>query len=124
MKKLLLLLLALLALGPALAIAGDYGYTQPYLNIIAPNQIDGVSVTNSTFSVPTARKGTFVCTSGGSITVANANMLVTSNVIISLNTAGGTVSTPPAMKSVATGTNFIALCATSDTSTYNYAILN
>lgn len=75
-------------------------------------------------SFAAARKGTFVCTGAGSITVANANMLVTSNVIISMNTAGGTITTPPAMKSVSTGVNFIVLCGATDTSTYNYVILN
>lgn len=73
---------------------------------------------------PSTRSGTFVCSSGGSITVANSNVLPTSNVIISLNSAGGTISTPPAIKSISSGVNFVALCATSDTSTYNYVILN
>ena len=89
-----------------------YGSTTP-----AP-----VSVTTVTFQA--ARKSTFVCTSGGTITVSNTNMLVTSNVIISLNTAGGTISTPPAMKTVTAASGFTVLCATSDTSTYNYVILN
>lgn len=45
-------------------------------------------------------------------------------VSISLNTAGGTITTSPAMKSVTPATGFTVLCATLDTSTYNYDILN
>ncbi len=78
----------------------------------------------TTISGPAGRKGTFVCTGGGSITVSNANMAATSNVIISMNAQGGTITTPPAFKSVSASTNFIVLCGTTDTSTYNYIILN
>lgn len=72
----------------------------------------------------TARKGTFVCTAAGTITIANALELVTSDVVISLNVAGGTITTSPAMKTVTSGTGFTVLCGASDTSTYNYDILN
>ena len=57
-----------------------------------------------------ARKGTFVCTAAGTITISNTNELITSDVIISLNTAGGTISTAPAMKTVTSGTGFTVLC--------------
>ena len=77
-----------------------------------------------TISVAAARKGTFVCTAAGTITISNTNELVTSDVVISLNTAGGTVTTVPAVKTVTSGTGFTVLCGASDTSTYNYDILN
>lgn len=70
------------------------------------------------------RKGTFICTAGGTIPITNANETATSDVIISLNTAGGTITTPPAMKTVTAGTGFTVLCGASDTSTYGYDILN
>lgn len=73
---------------------------------------------------PAARNGTFVCTAGGTITISNTNQAATSNVVISLNVAGGTITTPPAMKTVTAGTGFTVLCGASDTSTYNYNILN
>ena len=56
--------------------------------------------------------------------MSNTNETPTSDVVISLNTARGTISTPPAMKMVATGTGFTVLCGAADTSTYNYDILN
>ena len=77
-----------------------------------------------TVQTPTARKGTFVCTAAGTITIANTNEAVTSDVIISLKTAGGTISTAPAMKTVTAGTGFTVLWGAADTSTYNYNILN
>ena len=54
------------------------------------------------FSVQTAaaRKGTFVCTNAGSIVVANAKETATSDVIISMNTLGRTITTPLAMKTI------------------------
>jgi len=84
----------------------------------------GAAFIGGTFTPSAARKGTFVCTVGGTITIANANELGTSDVIISLNTAGGTISTAPAMKTVTSGTGFTVLCGSADTSTYNYDILN
>jgi hypothetical protein len=80
--------------------------------------------TANSLHVIAARKGTFVCTAAGTITISNTNELVTSDVIISLNTAGGTISTSPAMKTVTSGTGFTVLCGAADTSTYNYSILN
>lgn len=82
------------------------------------------SITGGTLNVVAARKGTFVCTGAGTITITNANELVTSDVFISLNTAGGTITTPPAMKTVTSGTGFTVLCGATDTSTYNYDIPN
>ena len=79
---------------------------------------------NGALYLPAARKGTFVCTASGTITISNTNELATSDVIISLNTAGGTISTSPAMKTVTAGSNFTVLCGAGDTSTYNYDILN
>lgn len=73
---------------------------------------------------PAARKGTFVCTAGGTITISNTNETATSDVVISLNVAGGTIATPPAMKTVTAATGFTVLCAAADTSTYNYNVLN
>ena len=79
---------------------------------------------NGSYGFPAGRKGTFVCTGAGTITITNSNMLATSNVIISMNAQGGTITTPPAMKTVTAGTGFTVLCGATDTSTYNYVILN
>lgn len=67
--------------------------------------------------------GTFVCTGGGTITISNSNFATTDAVIISMNTAGGTITTPPAFKTVSGGSQFQVLCGATDTSTYNYALI-
>ena len=79
---------------------------------------------SSALAFPSGRKGTFVCTGAGTITISNTNMTATSNVIISMNAQGGTITTPPAFKTVTASTGFTVLCGATDTSTYNYVILN
>jgi len=86
--------------------------------------LDGSLISTGSLTLAAARKGTFTCTAGGTITIANTNETTTSDVVISLNTAGGTISTPPAMKTVTAGTGFTVLCGAADMSTYNYDILN
>ena len=78
----------------------------------------------ATYALPSARKGTFVCTAAGSIVVTNSNFISTSDVIITMNTPGGTITTPPAYKTLTSGTSFTVLCGATDTSTYNYSIWN
>ena len=58
------------------------------------------------------------------IAISNTNYTSTSDVIITMNTAGGTITTPPAFKTTTPSTGFSVLCGASDTSTYNYSILN
>jgi hypothetical protein len=102
---------------PASATAGTvYGGTA--------NPVNVGPLVGATVNVPSARGGSFVCTGGGTITIANANELATSDVLFSLNAQGGTITTPPAMKTVTAGTGFTVLCGATDTSTYNYVILN
>ena len=66
--------------------------------------------------------GTFTCTGGGTITVANANLDAGSTIWMTLKTAGGTVAAP-FVATVTPGTGFTATCGASDTSVYNYVIL-
>lgn len=68
--------------------------------------------------------GTFICTSGGTISVSNTSVAASDFIGVSLNTVGGTVSTAPAIATLTASTGFSAKCATSDTSTYNYAIIS
>jgi hypothetical protein len=67
--------------------------------------------------------GPFICTSGGSITVSNTNVAISDGIGISLNTVGGSISAPPFITAITASTSFVAKCATSDTSTYNYWII-
>jgi hypothetical protein len=73
---------------------------------------------------PSARKGTFTCTAGGTITITNSYVLATSDIPITLNTAGGTITTTPVFKTNTPGTGFTIGCGATDTSVYNYNVLN
>lgn len=78
----------------------------------------------ATLNVAAARVGTFVCTNAGTISISNASVVATSAIVISMNAQGGTITTPPAMKTITAGTGFSVLCGATDTSTYNYDVLN
>lgn len=97
--------------------------TDTNVGIIFNVQGTGKLTLNGPLAFLATRKGTFTCTAGGSITVANTNVVAASDIIITLSSAGGTVA-PVTVKSKSVGTNFIALCGGSDTSVYNYNILN
>lgn len=84
----------------------------------------GDAVFNGGVSPGSSRKGTFTCTSGGSIAVTNANGSTTSDIIITLNAIGGTLTWNPRVSVPPNGTQFTVLCASLDTATYNYDILN
>lgn len=66
--------------------------------------------------------GTFTCTGGGTITVANSQVTANTVVAFGLKTAGGTVAAP-FEKTVTVGTGFTVGCGGSDTSIYSYLIL-
>lgn len=71
------------------------------------------------------RTGTFTANSTNSVSVANK--LVTSNsaIVITLKTVGGTVgNSTPAIKTITPGTGFTVTALASDTSVYNYTILD
>ena len=70
--------------------------------------------------------GTFICTAAGTISISNTSVDSTSDITISMapGGAGGTITTPPAFKTVTAGTGFTVLCGASDTSTYRYRIWN
>lgn len=69
------------------------------------------------------RAGTFVATGATAVTVANTNVLLTTPVVFSLNTVGGTVGAYPVINTITSGVGFTVLTSLGDTSTYNYSIL-
>lgn len=70
------------------------------------------------------RVGTFVANGTSAVAVANTSVAISDNIVISLNTPGGTVGViPPAIISVTAGTGFSIKAQALDTSTYNYAII-
>lgn len=65
--------------------------------------------------------GTFVATGATAVTVANTNVLATTLIGISLNTVGGTPSTP-VITTLTPGVGFTVTTGLGDTSTYNYGV--
>lgn len=82
------------------------------------------SIGGATILSSASRGNTFTCTSGGTIAVANVNVDTGSDITITLGSAIGTISTPPAMKTITSGTGFTMLCALNDASVYRYRIWN
>ncbi len=67
--------------------------------------------------------GTFVANGATSVVVADTDVDAGSNIVISLNTVGGTVGAIPSVKTITPGTGFTVSGTASDTSTYNYLII-
>lgn len=102
---------------------GDY--VQVDVNDIKPvAAADAKAQLAKTLSSGVASKGTFVATGAVAVSVADTAMKITSIVLFSLNTVGGTVGAIPRVVTITAGTGFNANCTASDTSTYNYWIIN
>jgi hypothetical protein len=71
-----------------------------------------------------ASTGTFVCNGASNVTVTDANIAVGSQVLVTLNTVGGTVGQIPHVTTITAGVSFTTAGTASDTSTYTYWILN
>jgi hypothetical protein len=76
------------------------------------------------FTVPAIRRGTFVATAGGTVTVVNTHVSAGSDITITLKTVGGTVSTAPVINTLTAGTGFTVICGAADTSVYQYTVWN
>ena len=68
--------------------------------------------------------GTFTCNGVSAVTVAATNLTANSVVIITLKTVGGTVGAIPSIKTITAGVGFTVSGTASDSSTYNFLILN
>lgn len=70
-----------------------------------------------------AKSGTFTCNGATPVSVTNANITANSVVVPCLKTVGGTVGAIPAVKTITPGTGFTIAGTASDTSVYNYVII-
>lgn len=67
--------------------------------------------------------GTFIANGASTVTIVDSNVGTNSIVAISLQVVGGTVGSPPIIKTITPGTGFTVTCTASDTSTYGYLII-
>lgn len=121
----------------AATLGGGTGVTVSGVTVIPPNSWAEYLVTYTAADTITMvgieqgyfpKSGTFVALTGGgtgnAVTVADARVTATSQILITLKTVGGTVSPGTAyINTITPGTGFTAVNAASDTSTYNYTIL-
>lgn len=105
--------------GGFLAAATGYG---PY-SVARELYIDGSARCALADFDPANFRGTFTANGASAVTVANANVLITDEISISLNTIGGTVGAIPRLDTITAGVGFNVKGTASDTSIYNYAII-
>jgi hypothetical protein len=89
--------------------------TTPLTSTLVGNAPDGLIGNN---------QGTFVCNGATAVTVAAPNLAAGSQILVSLRTVGGTVGAIPRAVTVTPGTGFTIAGTASDTSTYNWVVLN
>lgn len=75
-------------------------------------------------TAPNAVSGTFTANGASAVTVADTRVTASSSIIVTLKTVGGTVGAIPAIKTITAGTGFTIAGTASDTSDYNYLIIN
>lgn len=110
-----------------LSLLGLNALAQQAPGAIKVTSLVGAFVLDIVTSGPQAAKlplngGTFTCTNGGTITVANTNVDAGSIVWITLKTVGGTPA-QPFLATITPGTGFTATCGGSDSSVYNYVVV-
>lgn len=70
------------------------------------------------------RTGTFTADGTNAVTVTDPLVTPNSAIIITLKTVGGTVGAIPSIKTITPGTGFTVSGTASDTSIYNYSIID
>jgi hypothetical protein len=105
--------------GGFLAAATSYG---PY-PVARDYFVDGSATVTCVAFDPANFRGTFTCNGATAVTVTNANVLISDEISISLNTVGGTVGALLAIQTITGGTGFTVKGTAGDTSIYNYAII-
>ena len=83
-----------------------------------------ITIVGVSRTIPSTTSGTFTCNGVTPVTVADTNVTANSNIVVTLKTVGGTVGATPAVKTITAGTGFTIAGTASDTSVYNYLIIN
>lgn len=113
-------------------LGGGTGVTVSGVTVIPPNSWAEYIVTYTAADTVTMvgieqgyfpKSGTFIANSTSTVTVADARVTATSNIIFTLKTASTPGASVPAIKTITPGTGFTLAALASDVSTYNYTIL-
>lgn len=113
-------------------VQGGTGVTVSGITVVPPNSWARFLVTYTAANTITMvgieqgyfpHSGTFIANSTSTVTVADANVTASSNIIFTLKTASAPGASVPAIKTITPGTGFTLAALSSDVSTYNYTIL-
>lgn len=113
-------------------LAGGSGVTVSAITVIPPNSFANFLWTRTGTSAFTAvgteqgylpHGGTFTSIGSAAVTVADTNITTYSQIVYTLKSVGGTISTYPVVKTITAGVGFTVNAGTSDLSVYNYNIL-
>lgn len=112
-------------------LAGGSGVTISVITVVPPNSFADYLFTYTAVSTYTMvgvaqgfypHSGTFTIAGAGTVTVADTNITTASAIDITLKSVGGTVGSPPVIKTITTGTGFTVTGTSADVSVYNYTI--
>lgn len=122
-------ILAFLMFGLGLAALGIAAMAQPGMVRLATfgtqTNVTGIGTPCTTSCFFTLSSGTVILNGATPVTVTNSLLTANSTVLFGLKTVGGTVSpNAPNVLTVTPGTGFTVGGTASDTSTYNYVIVN
>jgi hypothetical protein len=92
--------------------------------VLAGSAIAATALEINSVCQKSGKTGTFTANGTTPVTVANANITADSIVLITLKTVGGTVGAIPRCVTITPGVGFNVNCTASDTSVYNYRIIN
>lgn len=84
----------------------------------------GVPVIGGVNRVFRGRTSTVTLNGATPVTVANKNVTANSIIMFTLKTVGGTVGAVPSVKTITPGTGFTVAGTASDTSVYNYVVID
>jgi len=86
--------------------------------------VDGFNTSAGTLTISGGYRGTFTLVAGAA-TISNANVTASSVIIITMHTPGGTIGLyEPMVATKTAGTGFTVATLATDTSTYDYVIIN
>lgn len=92
--------------------------------LVTLTSLTAVTMVGLSQTLPTVPNGTFTANGASAVTVTDSRFTANSVVVISLKTVGGTVGVQPHLLTATPGTGFTVSGTASDTSIYNYLILN
>jgi len=94
-----------------------------FTSLVASGAVSGAGFTAAFLAWFQANSGTFAANGVTAVTVSATKVTASSQILITLKTAGGTVGATPSLATITPGTGFTVVATALDTSTYNYTVI-